>query len=148
MGDPTLRADPVPDIQRKGVKKMPTGMTAFGGGIPLVNLDEGSPIPLGFVLQLAEFLFEGGILGSSLKEVQKRTIQVPQGLLHRDRGHFIEPRSGDLLLEGSQRKTQVMGGQTLSSLVVGIGLLPQGPIVDIPAAAECLRQQIHCSSVG
>jgi hypothetical protein len=26
--------------------------------------------------------------------------------------------------------------------------LPQGPIVDIPAAAECLRQQIHCSSVG
>jgi hypothetical protein len=35
-----------------------------------------------------------------------------------------------------------MGGQTLSSLVVGIGLLPQGPIVDIPATAEGLGQQI------
>jgi hypothetical protein len=33
--------------------------------------------------------------------------------------------------------------QTLTSLVVGIGLLPQRPIVDIPATAEGLGQQIH-----
>ncbi len=50
--DATLRAVPFTDIQRKGFKDMPTVKAAFGGGIPLINLDQGSAIPYGFVLQL------------------------------------------------------------------------------------------------
>ena len=35
---------------------MPTVKAAFGGGIPLVNFDEGSPIPCRFVLKLSDKL--------------------------------------------------------------------------------------------
>jgi hypothetical protein len=44
------------NIKRKGFEHMTTIKAAFGGGIELVNCDEGSPIPLGFVLHLAHEL--------------------------------------------------------------------------------------------
>ena len=40
---------------------MPTIKAAFGGRIPSINLDNGSPIPLGFVLQLPSKLEEPNI---------------------------------------------------------------------------------------
>jgi hypothetical protein len=48
-----LGTHPEPFIEREGVKHMPTAVTPLRGWIPLVNLDKGSPIPCGFVLQLA-----------------------------------------------------------------------------------------------
>src|SRR6266446_9617841 len=52
----TLRTPPEPFIERKGLENMPTMGTAFRTGVPLVNLDQGAPIPLRFVLQLAHEL--------------------------------------------------------------------------------------------
>src|SRR3989442_8932886 len=52
----TFGAPPEPFIQRKGGKDMPTVGTALGGWVPLVNLDQGPPIPLRFVFQLAHEL--------------------------------------------------------------------------------------------
>lgn len=45
-------AGPGSHLKRQGAQNMPTGKAAFGGGIPLVDLDQGAPIPLRFVLQL------------------------------------------------------------------------------------------------
>ena len=50
----TLGTLPEPDIKRKGGKDMSTVRTALGRRIPLVNLDQGASVPLGFVLQLAD----------------------------------------------------------------------------------------------
>src|SRR5437588_716267 len=52
MGDAALRASPEPNIKHKGVEHMTTSETALRGRIPLVNLDQGTPIPLGFVCEL------------------------------------------------------------------------------------------------
>ena len=52
MGYATLGACPVTNIKCQGVKHMTTSETALRGGIPLVNLDERSPVPLSFVLEL------------------------------------------------------------------------------------------------
>src|SRR5260370_28888620 len=52
----TLWTHPEPDIEREGVKNMPTVGTALGGRIPLVNLDEGASIPLRFIFQLTDKL--------------------------------------------------------------------------------------------
>src|SRR5450759_3445517 len=52
MDDLAFGAGPDTNIQRKGFQDMPTVKAAFGGGVPFVNLDQGSSIPLCFILQL------------------------------------------------------------------------------------------------
>src|SRR2546421_5968502 len=47
---------PFPSVQRKRVKHPLAGMTGLRRRVPPVNLDEGPPVPLGFVLQLAHQL--------------------------------------------------------------------------------------------
>ena len=91
---------------------------------------------------LAMLLFEEGILRTTLKEVQKRFIEVTQSLLQGHTGDFIEPVCRDLLLEVGQLDTQVIVVEPFASLVVGIGLLLQGPVVDIPATAESPSQDL------
>src|SRR6266480_2900434 len=56
MLDATLRTCPGTDIKRQGVKNMTTIETALRGRIPLVDLDERSPIPLCFVFELTHQL--------------------------------------------------------------------------------------------
>ena len=58
----TFRAGPLSDIQCQGVEHMATGRAAFATGIPLVNADQGTPIPGGFVLQLAHELAPADIV--------------------------------------------------------------------------------------
>ncbi len=48
---------------------MPTVMTAFGRGVELVDLDEGSSVPLGFVFQLADELTPAHITDGFSKAV-------------------------------------------------------------------------------
>ncbi len=91
---------------------------------------------------LAMLLFEEGIFRTTLKEVQKRFIEVTQSLLQGHAGDFIEPVSRDLLLEVGQPDTQVIVVEPFASLVVGLGLLLQGPVVDIPATAESPSQDL------
>src|SRR6266568_2235650 len=52
MGYATLGACPVTNIKRQGVENMPTIETALRGGIPLINFDKGTSIPLSFVFEL------------------------------------------------------------------------------------------------
>src|SRR6266550_3426797 len=54
--DATLGADPLAYIKWEVFDHMLAVMTRFTGRIPTINLDEGSSIPLGFVLQLADEL--------------------------------------------------------------------------------------------
>jgi hypothetical protein len=54
MDNPTFGARPRSYLQGEGVENMTTVKAAFGGRIPLVNLDQGSSIPGGFVLQLSD----------------------------------------------------------------------------------------------
>ena len=56
MLDSTFRAGPVTDIKGKGVENMSTLKATLAGWVPLVNLDEGSTIPLCFVFQLGHKL--------------------------------------------------------------------------------------------
>ena len=49
----TLRAVPFPNIQRQPLNDMAAMATALRTGEPLVNLDQGSAIPLSLVLQLS-----------------------------------------------------------------------------------------------
>jgi len=49
MGNTAFRTNPMASLKRKRVEKMSTVETAFGRRIPLVNLDQGTSIPLGFV---------------------------------------------------------------------------------------------------
>ncbi len=56
MGHVTLRTLPETDIQLKGVKDMTTTVATLRRGIELVDLDKGTPVPGGFVFQLADEL--------------------------------------------------------------------------------------------
>jgi hypothetical protein len=56
MPDAAFRARPLAHVQGQGLKHMATRMTAFGTGIPAVNLDQGSSVPFRFVFQLAHQL--------------------------------------------------------------------------------------------
>src|SRR6266852_4744789 len=56
MLDAALGTCPGTDIKRQGVKHVTTVETTLRGRIPLVNLDERSPIPLSFVCELSHKL--------------------------------------------------------------------------------------------
>lgn len=52
----TLRAGPLTDSKREGVEYMTTVEAALTGGVPSVTLDQGSTIPVGFVVELGHEL--------------------------------------------------------------------------------------------
>src|SRR5712691_5346067 len=56
MGYATFGTCPMTNIKRKRVKHMTTVETTLRGRIPLVNLDERSPVPLTFVFELTHKL--------------------------------------------------------------------------------------------
>src|SRR5260370_25084361 len=85
---------------------------------------------------LMALLLELGVLGSPFKEVQKRLIEMPQGLLQGNRRDLIEPGIVRLLLELCQGFTQVFVIQALLLLVEGVRLLTQRPVIDEAATAE------------
>jgi predicted O-methyltransferase YrrM len=62
--DAAFRAGPLAHVQWQGVEHMPAGVTAFGTGIPTVNLDQRAPVPRGFVFQLAHQLTPARIADS------------------------------------------------------------------------------------
>src|SRR6266487_2835334 len=89
---------------------------------------------------LMAFLFEGGILRTPFKEVAKGLIKMSKSLLERNRGNRIEPHRLFLLFQQDQTPCGSFVVQTLPMLVVGVSALPQGPVVDIAATSEGLRQ--------
>src|SRR5262249_13830341 len=54
--DPALWTRPLPYIKWQRVEDVPTGMAALGTGIPAVDPDQGPPVPVRFVFQLADQL--------------------------------------------------------------------------------------------
>src|SRR5712691_11704883 len=67
MLDAALGKCPGTDIKRQGVKHMTTVETTLRGRIPLVNLDERSPVPLSFVFELTHKLTPSHIRDSLRK---------------------------------------------------------------------------------
>src|SRR6266852_4861521 len=67
MLDAALGTCPGTDIKRQGVKHVTTVETTLRGRIPLVNLDERSPIPLSFVFELTHKLTPSHIRDSLRK---------------------------------------------------------------------------------
>src|ERR1700682_5020485 len=67
MDDTTFGARPDTYIKRKRVKNMSTVKAALGRGVPLINFDEGTSIPHGFVLQLPD-KFSPSHIGDGLRQ--------------------------------------------------------------------------------
>jgi hypothetical protein len=85
---------------------------------------------------LMALLLERGVRSSPFKEVQKRFVEMPQGLLQGNRRNLIEPGIVRLLLEVCQGFTQVLVIQALLLSIEGVRLLTQGPVIDEAATAE------------
>src|SRR5216684_897057 len=81
-------------------------------------------------------LLECGVLSTSFKEVEKRTVEMPQGLLQGNRRDLVEPAVFGLLLELGQGFREVFIVQAALLIIEGIRLLAQGPIIDEAATAE------------
>ena len=86
------------------------------------------------------FLFESGVVCPSVKEVTKGFIQISESLLEGNRRNLIKPCRFFLLLEQDQALRSPFIVQPLTMLVVGIGALAQGPVIDVAATPEGLRQ--------
>jgi len=85
----------------------------------------------------AVLFFDRRILGSAFKEVEKGAVQVAQGLLQGNRRDLSEPGVRLLLLKGGQTSREIIVGEPLTALRVGIAPLTQTPVVDDTAAPEC-----------
>jgi hypothetical protein len=110
--------------------------------IPLERIGGvGSRLPL-------TLLLEGGIPGSSLEEIEKRFLQVTQGLLQGNRRHLREPAVFLLLLEVRQGFREVFRGEALLLLVECVGLLTQGPVVDETSATKGASKNMFLLSSG
>ncbi len=89
--------------------------------------------------RLAILLFlEGGVLGTTLKEVDKRPIQVAKGLLQGNRRDITQP--GMLFLEIRKHESKLVVIEFLTTLFVGSGAGIQTPIVDEAGASERLSK--------
>lgn len=100
------------------------------------------PIPFERVSRIgsrlaALFLFERGILGSSLKEVFEGGVQMSQGLLNRHTGNISEPRM--FFLEIRQHGSEVIIVELLSKLI-GSRAGMQSPIVHVSDTSERLSK--------
>ena len=94
---------------------------------------EGLPIPFegvgGIGSRLIMLLFlECWVVGAALKEIDKGTIQMPQGLLKGDRRGICKP--GIVFLEIRQQCSKIMVGEALSMLKIGSLTGRESPIVD------------------
>src|SRR6266568_4284147 len=90
----------------------------------------------------AMFLVEGGIRSATFKEVPECSVQVSQGLLQWDAGHFREPGGLFLLFEVSQQNCQLMIVETFAALKESIGPLSQCPIIDIATTPESTSKNV------
>ncbi len=84
------------------------------------------------------FFLERGIVRTSLKEIDKGSIQMPQRLLKRNRGNV--PKPGVLFLEIREHGRKIVRGQALSMLEIGRLAGLKSPIVDEAATSERLSQ--------
>src|SRR5260370_253204 len=102
------------------------------GSIPLESSSS-----VGSRLSILLFL-EGGVLGTPLKKVLESSLQVPQGLLNRDRRDLSKPRI--LLLQVRQHRSKVVVGEPLLMLSIGNRSGMESPIVDEAASSERLSK--------
>jgi hypothetical protein len=122
-----------------GQRSMPVDMQR------LIHLSkrEGLPIPFkgiaGIGSRLIILLFlECWVFGAALKEIDKGTIQMPQGLLNGDRRDICKP--GILLLEIREQSSKIMVGEALSMLKIGSLTGRESPIVDKADTAKRLSK--------
>src|SRR6266702_1926039 len=73
-------------------------------------------------------------------------IQMTQGLLQGNRRNVIEPYMVSLFLEGGQALCCRLIVQALTILVVGIGSLSQGPVIDRAATPEGTGKDVYLLS--
>ncbi len=76
---------------------MLAGMTGFRRGVPLINLDQGSSIPLGFVFELADKLAPSHIADRFCKAVVLDHVLDSQAL-HANHLVFVYHASAELVL--------------------------------------------------
>src|SRR6266568_3804697 len=88
------------------------------------------------------FLVEGGILGATFKEVPECGIQVPEGLLQRDAGHFSQPCSLFLLLQFSQHDCQLIIVEAFAALKESIGTRSQCPVIGVATTPESTGKHV------
>lgn len=102
------------------------------------------PIPLERIRSIGSrlailLLFEGGVLGSSLKEVLECCVQVTKGLLDRHTGDMREP--GVLFLEIRQHGSKIIVGE-LDPTCIGSRAGIQAPVVDKTNTSKRLSKEV------
>jgi hypothetical protein len=100
---------------------------------------EGSTFPFegvrGIGCRLGVLLFlEGGIPGTSFKEVDEGSIQMAKGHLQGNRGNILEP--GMFPLEVGEHGSKGIVVELLTTFLVGSGTGIQAPIVDEAGTSE------------
>lgn len=98
MGNAACRAHPMANSERKCVKKMTTVETTLTGWVPLVELDEVSPIPFRFVCELGHKLIPSDIVKSFGKRMVFSPVLDCQRL-HADRLVLTDQACRELLQE-------------------------------------------------
>src|SRR5579885_3398689 len=88
----------------------------------------------------AALLLERGIPGAALEEVVKRALQMPQRLLQRDAGDFLQPGHLFLLLQARQQDGQVLLVEGFLALIAGIRPGAQASVVDVAHTPKGARQ--------
>src|SRR5437879_13478735 len=106
---------------------MSTVKAAFGGGIPLVNLDEGTPIPCRFVLKLSDKLTPSHIRAGFCQAVVLNHILDVQAFdtsdldfaydASRDLVLIVPPPVGSRFTYATKLATRFMSGCSASFLV-------------------------------
>lgn len=103
------------------------------GELPVLPLESVGRI--GGRLGVLLFL-EGGVLGSSFKEVDEGSLQVPERLLERHTGDLFQP--GERFLEIRQQSGKLIIVELLTTFFVGGRAGMQSPVVDEANTTERL----------
>ena len=84
------------------------------------------------------FLLEGWVFGAPLKEMLEGFVQVPQGLLNRDRRDLSQPGVG--FLEVRQHGSKIVVVEPLTALSIGNRAGMESPIVHEADTSKCLSK--------
>lgn len=110
--------------------------------IRVVRIGPGKPEGRSRVFRtlLMPLLFEGRVMAHAVEEAQECRVQMPQRLLRGNTGDFTQPCSVGVLFPLGEFCGTLVVVDTLLPLKPSIGTQPQGPVVNIAAAAKHFGQ--------
>ncbi len=146
MADATFRADPRTYIKREVFHDMLAVMTRFAGGIPPIDFDEGSSVPLALVVQLANKLTPSDITDRFCQAVIFDHVFDGQ-TLHADHLVFVDDACTQfvLVVATTVMDTSMNTGNFAPRLLSVLGTLL---FLCVPTLGFCKSLLIFCIELG